>query len=217
MAAFHGVEDPLQVGLFPGIGGPRPSVGGPVLAYGVVFWARGVGADGGKVDEGGHCGRDRRLEDPQASSHIGVPCDDRVPGGLEEPGQMHDGLGAREDGGQIVGYITTWQDRAAGLGHIPNLAVAPSHRNQGLGRTLIEHALSGEEVIIAKAGQPMVRLVPVQADVSPRVGGQWNRRQPESCQEEAQPQRLYQEPDEQRGGWPAFGRDDNAEAHTQLG
>jgi len=41
---------------------------------------------------------------------------------------------------------------------------------------LIERALSGEEVIIAKAGQPMVRLVPVHADDSPRVGGQWKGR-----------------------------------------
>jgi ribosomal protein S18 acetylase RimI-like enzyme len=47
-----------------------------------------------------------------------------------------------ENNAQIVGYITTWQDRAAGIGHIPNLAVAASHRNQGLGRTLIEHALN---------------------------------------------------------------------------
>src|SRR5262245_13072390 len=52
------------------------------------------------------------------------------------------GVFVADDDGQIAGYITTWQDRAAGIGHIPNLAVAPSHRNQGLGRTLIEHALS---------------------------------------------------------------------------
>jgi ribosomal protein S18 acetylase RimI-like enzyme len=52
------------------------------------------------------------------------------------------GVFVAEDGGQIAGYITTWQDRAAGIGHIPNLAVAPTHRNQGLGRTLIEHALN---------------------------------------------------------------------------
>src|SRR3954468_20864355 len=50
------------------------------------------------------------------------------------------GVFIAEDGGQIVGYITTWQDRAAGIGHIPNLAVAASHRKQGLGRTLLEHA-----------------------------------------------------------------------------
>jgi antitoxin (DNA-binding transcriptional repressor) of toxin-antitoxin stability system len=31
-------------------------------------------------------------------------------------------------------------------------------------------------VIIAKAGQPIVRLVPIQADDSPRVGGQWKGR-----------------------------------------
>jgi len=52
------------------------------------------------------------------------------------------GVFVAEEGGQIVGYITTWQDAAAGIGHIPNLAVAETHRNQGLGRTLIEHALA---------------------------------------------------------------------------
>src|SRR6478735_2556923 len=45
------------------------------------------------------------------------------------------------DDSRIVGYVTTWQDGAAGIGHIPNLAVAESHRNQGLGRKLLEHAL----------------------------------------------------------------------------
>lgn len=42
----------------------------------------------------------------------------------------------------IAGYVTTWQDPAAGIGHIPNLAVAPAYRNHGLGRLLIEHALA---------------------------------------------------------------------------
>jgi prevent-host-death family protein len=41
---------------------------------------------------------------------------------------------------------------------------------------LIERAMNGEDVVIAKAGQPMVRLVPIRADVSPRHGGQWHGR-----------------------------------------
>lgn len=41
---------------------------------------------------------------------------------------------------------------------------------------LIERAVSGEEVIIARAGQPMVRLVPISQDRTPRQGGQWNGR-----------------------------------------
>lgn len=49
---------------------------------------------------------------------------------------------------------------------------------------LIELAMSGEEVIITNAGQPMVRLVPIRADETPfgmgdhsrRVGGQWSGR-----------------------------------------
>ena len=52
------------------------------------------------------------------------------------------GIFVAEDAGQIVGYITTWQDREAGLGHIPNVAVCRSHRGHGLGRQLIEHALA---------------------------------------------------------------------------
>jgi ribosomal protein S18 acetylase RimI-like enzyme len=52
------------------------------------------------------------------------------------------GVFVAEEDGQVVGYITTWQDRAAGIGHIPNLAVAASHRNQGLGRALLEHAMN---------------------------------------------------------------------------
>jgi len=49
---------------------------------------------------------------------------------------------AEDDDGHVVGYITTWQDAEAGIGHIPNLAVAATHRNQGLGRALIEHAMN---------------------------------------------------------------------------
>ncbi len=33
--------------------------------------------------------------------------------------------------------------------------------------------MNGEEVIIAKAGKPMVRLVLIHTDDSPRTGGQW--------------------------------------------
>ncbi len=60
----------------------------------------------------------------------------------DDVGRDAAGVFVAEENGQIVGYITTWQDREAGIGHIPNLAVAASYRNQGLGRTLIEHALN---------------------------------------------------------------------------
>jgi len=52
------------------------------------------------------------------------------------------GIFVAEEDGQVVGYVTTWLDREAGIGNIPNLAVAASHRNRGLGRTLLEHALA---------------------------------------------------------------------------
>jgi ribosomal protein S18 acetylase RimI-like enzyme len=51
------------------------------------------------------------------------------------------GIFVAEDAGRPVGYITTWQDREAGIGHIPNLAIDAACRGQGLGRQLIEHAM----------------------------------------------------------------------------
>lgn len=41
---------------------------------------------------------------------------------------------------------------------------------------LVEQALQGEDVVIARAGKPLVRLVPIEADAAPRVGGQWKGR-----------------------------------------
>jgi len=51
------------------------------------------------------------------------------------------GVFVAEENGEVVGYVTTWLDQEGGIGNIPNLAVAASHRNQGLGRKLLEHAL----------------------------------------------------------------------------
>ena len=38
---------------------------------------------------------------------------------------------------------------------------------------LIEFALAGEEIIIAKAGKPLVKLIPYQENKQPRVPGGW--------------------------------------------
>lgn len=38
---------------------------------------------------------------------------------------------------------------------------------------LIESALAGEEIIIAKAGKPLVRLIPYQEKKIPRTPGGW--------------------------------------------
>ena len=51
------------------------------------------------------------------------------------------GIFVAEEDDKVVGYISTWQDPEAGIGHIPNIAIAPEFRGQGLGRLLIEHAL----------------------------------------------------------------------------
>ena len=38
---------------------------------------------------------------------------------------------------------------------------------------LIKHVLAGDEVIIARANEPLVRLEPYIQDTRPRMGGQW--------------------------------------------
>lgn len=41
---------------------------------------------------------------------------------------------------------------------------------------LIESALAGEEIIIAKAGKPLVKLIPDRENKQPRVPGGWEDR-----------------------------------------
>jgi prevent-host-death family protein len=50
---------------------------------------------------------------------------------------------------------------------IANIHEAKAHLSR-----LIDQALAGEEVQIARSGQPLVRLVPIQPDAQPRQGGQ---------------------------------------------
>ena len=53
------------------------------------------------------------------------------------------------------------------------MEIANIHEAKSQLSKLVDRALGGEEVIIARAGTPMVRLVPVNRDDSPRRGGQW--------------------------------------------
>lgn len=41
---------------------------------------------------------------------------------------------------------------------------------------LVERAIRGEDVVLARDGTPLVRLVPVNEPLAPRVGGQWKGR-----------------------------------------
>jgi prevent-host-death family protein len=41
---------------------------------------------------------------------------------------------------------------------------------------LVDKALAGEEIIIGKAGKPLVKLVPVGTDDSPRIPGRYKGR-----------------------------------------
>ena len=50
-------------------------------------------------------------------------------------------LVAESDQGEVIGYITSWQDAEAGIGYIPILAFVPEWRGRGLGRLLIQMIL----------------------------------------------------------------------------
>ncbi len=59
----------------------------------------------------------------------------------EDVARESEGIFVAELDGRVIGYITTWQDREASMGHIPNLAFVPEMRGKGMGRRLIEFAL----------------------------------------------------------------------------
>ena len=52
------------------------------------------------------------------------------------------GIIVAENDGAILGFISTWMDHEAGIGHIPNISLTPESRGQGIGRQLIELALA---------------------------------------------------------------------------
>lgn len=51
---------------------------------------------------------------------------------------------------------------------IANIHEAKTHLSK-----LIEAVLAGEEVIIAKAGKPAIKLIPYQLNSQPRIPGGW--------------------------------------------
>ena len=59
----------------------------------------------------------------------------------DEEGQNAEGVFVYEVDGQVVGYITARVDRGSKIGWIPNLAVIPEHREEGLGKLLMQTAL----------------------------------------------------------------------------
>jgi ribosomal protein S18 acetylase RimI-like enzyme len=59
----------------------------------------------------------------------------------EDVARDADGLFVAELDGRVIGFISTWMDREAGIGHIPNLSLEADCRGKGYGRALLEFAL----------------------------------------------------------------------------
>jgi len=53
------------------------------------------------------------------------------------------------------------------------MEIANIHEAKSQLSSLVDRALKGEEVLIARAGAPVVRLVPIRREEGPREGGQW--------------------------------------------
>lgn len=51
------------------------------------------------------------------------------------------GVIVAEQEGLVIGFISTWMDPEAGIGHIPNISLRPECRGQGIGRALIQRAM----------------------------------------------------------------------------
>lgn len=51
------------------------------------------------------------------------------------------GIIVAEQDDRIIGFISTWMDMDAGIGHIPNISLVPECRGHGIGRGLIAQAL----------------------------------------------------------------------------
>ncbi len=56
------------------------------------------------------------------------------------------------------------------------MTIANIHEAKSQLSKLVEIAERGEEVIIARAGKPVARLVPYRGPSEPREGGQWKGR-----------------------------------------
>ena len=54
------------------------------------------------------------------------------------------------------------------MNQVINIQAAKTHLSR-----LVEEVLEGADVVLAKAGKPLVRLVPYKAVKTPRVGGQF--------------------------------------------
>jgi prevent-host-death family protein len=69
-----------------------------------------------------------------------------------------------------MGY-RLWNGAATVL--VGGLQAAKTHLSR-----LVDEAVAGKEIVLLKAGKPLVRLTSVQPDVSPRTSDAWRRQVP---------------------------------------
>lgn len=67
-------------------------------------------------------------------------------------------------------YLLTGLAKLANMGDMQTVNIHQAKTNLS---KLIEKTLKGEDVVIAKAGTPVVKLIPVKAKLEPRKPGLW--------------------------------------------
>ncbi len=82
-----------------------------------------------------------------------------------------EGVFVAEEGGQVVGYITTRLDEVTKIGWIPNIAIRAAHKGRGLGHALLERALD----YLRESGMVMAKIEtldqnPVGQHLFPKLG-----------------------------------------------
>ena len=98
---LEAVEQALHRRLVPRVVARRDPLRRPAFRHRAVLRPRRVGADRRGVDDCAHTGPSRRREDPVAAHHVGREQRRLVVRGLDEPGQVHDHVGAAEQRHQV--------------------------------------------------------------------------------------------------------------------
>ena len=138
MVALEEVEQPFDVGLLASVGRRRQRMGRPALVDVAGLRARCVGTDRRRVHECRNARGGHRVEPADRAEDVAAPRPLGIAGGLEDPCQVHDDVGATE----VVCQVRVVRDVGAvprRPGRLP-IGQPPRHAEDRIdGRVVGEH------------------------------------------------------------------------------